>query len=360
MPRTLDAESLRRELAAANAARALGEEVLSKPAVPNALIKYTTAKRCFETAAEAFIMCGRWREAGRAYGSCGDAEKAMGNELQAASYFVEAGECAGKVDHLLAVPLYTNATACFVAKGRFKAAAAMQRRVARMHAEDGADSDAARAFAYTAELFLGADDAAQAALHFWDAGRHYVLARAFADASAVFERAAGAADDAPMQRYLRPQMFLDAGLALLGAGDVHAAETCMLRCAGADPIFAGGRELRLLRHIVGCIKRLDVDAFMDHCWNYDYAVELEPHQLKYVCERKRVAIVRRVTTAATAATALSRPFVRCCRILERLHTMFKAELEDQRLRMAKEADAIKRFGQRRLAIDRSADGKEAV
>jgi hypothetical protein len=274
------AELIRKETAAAESARALADAIVKAPAKVNMQTKFSSARRLFEAAAESYIVAGRWRDAAKGYAECAKAEQSLGKELVAATYYVDAGDCAERVDHGLAVHYYVNAVAGYVTQGRFPAAAAMQRRIAVMHSEDGATLEAAKAWTYAGELFLGADDHAQGVLHFYEAAKAFVYARRFKEASKAFDRAAAVAEDCNMLRARRPQLLMESVAALLATGEVSLAEELMLKHAAADHGFRLGREFRFLRDVVAATKVLDVHGFMDRLWNFDYVHELLPHQLK--------------------------------------------------------------------------------
>lgn len=274
------AELIRREGKAGETARDMADVIIKEPATINFAVKFGSARRLYETAAECFIIAGRWRDAARAYAAAGKAEKTLGKELIAATFFVDAGDCAERVDTELATFCYVNAVAGYVVNGRFPAAAAVQRRIAALHVESGAHFEAGRAFCYAAELFSGGDDPLQATLHMYEGGQHYVHARKFAEACTAFERAAGIAEDTNLLRAKKPLLLLDALLSLLATGDVAMSEDFLRRHSSTDPFFRSSREYRFANDIIGCTRVLAIHKFMDHAWNFDYAVELAPHQLR--------------------------------------------------------------------------------
>jgi hypothetical protein len=59
-------ELVRKAQAAAEVTRVAADEMLRAPAEINMLVKFTGVRRLFETAAEQYIIAGRWRDAGKA------------------------------------------------------------------------------------------------------------------------------------------------------------------------------------------------------------------------------------------------------------------------------------------------------
>jgi tetratricopeptide (TPR) repeat protein len=311
------AEVIRAEATLAETMRDRADAIMKAPAQVNTFIKLSSARRFYESAAESFIIAGRWKDAARAYGQCGRCEKTIGKDLIAATYFFDGGDCAERADHSLAVYLYVQAVAGYVMNGRFPAAASIQRRIALIHSDNGALAEAARAWAYAAELFLGGDDIPQAAIHFYEGGKYYCLAKRFSEASTCFERAASISEEHNIMRLKRPLMIMDAALSLMGLGEISSAEVMLLRISLNDHVFRTSRENKFMKDIISCAKLVDIHGFMDHIWNYDHVCELQPHQLK---------------------------------VFERMYTMFQSELEDKAMRIHKEAEQLKRFGQKKMVI----------
>lgn len=132
--------------------------------------------------------------------------------------------CAEKVDHELSLLYYAQAVACLVSVGKFVPAAVVQRRIADVCAEDDGHNEAGRAYGYSADLYLSADELQQAVLMYHRSGVQYVFARQFLDAKQAFERCAAVADDDNMMRYRVPTVMLDACLAYIATGDVPGTE----------------------------------------------------------------------------------------------------------------------------------------
>lgn len=278
------------------------------PAGTSRAIKYISSRKLFETAADAYRIAGKWRSASRSLAYAAEAESRRGRPRDAATYYLEAGDYAARSDHEFAIEQYGKAITIMAREGQFPQAAAVQRRVAEMHAEDGDTTAAAVAWAFTAELYLSGHMTPQSVLALHRAGRMYVESEAYLDAHRTFHQASKVARDDNVLQFRIPLLLFDACLALLGTGEIPDFEDFLARAAVEDMNFAGSRERRFLLHVVECAVRADLEGFLDHAWNLDYVLELQPHQLK---------------------------------LLERVYRMFTAEVQEEAIREREAADAAR-------------------
>jgi alpha-soluble NSF attachment protein len=268
-------------LAQAYAFVQLGDKWMSRPAAPNPRTKYGAASRLFEEGADIFRAYGRWRYAGEAYAKAGEAERRMNAPLVAASYFVDGGDCMGRVDVLEAVHFYGRAVALYAVLGRFVSAATTQLRVAEIYEADGAHFQAAEAFQFAADYFIGDDLYIQTCQALYRAGVCLCAeGGSWREASDKFDRAAFFAADHNLAKLRVPAFMLDAGLCLLADGDLEGVEDYVVECCKRSEEFSVGREKRFLLDTVDVARAALLDDFVDHCWNFDFVAGLAPHELQ--------------------------------------------------------------------------------
>ena len=293
------AEHVRRDIRLAQAFGfvQLGDAWMSRPAAPNPRTKYGHASRLFEDGADIFRAYGRWRYAGEAFAKAGEAERRQNQPLVAATFFVDGGECMERVDVLEAVHIYGRAVALYAVQGRFVSAASTQLRVAEIYEADGAHYQAAEAFQFAADYFIGDDLYVPTVMALHRAG--VCLCEeggSWRDASDKFDRAAYFAADHNLAKLRVPALMLDAGLCLLADGDIAAVEDYVVECCQRSEEFSVGREKRFLLDTVDVLRAALVDDFVDHCWNLDFVVGLAPHQLGIL-----ELLLKRMTLGGAAA-----------------------------------------------------------
>jgi tetratricopeptide (TPR) repeat protein len=319
----------------------LGDEWMGRPAHPTPRVKYAHASRLYESAADTFRTFGRWRAAGDAYSRAGEAEKKQSEVLVAGTYYIDSAECYERVDPTEAIRMYAKAVGLYATMGRFVSAASVQSRVAELYESDGANADAANAYQYAADYFLGDDLYSQAVMTLYKSGVCLCRDAVYLSAHEKFERAAKFASDdnlikfrcvrtekgrdlgrnrsalmftstrawmitrvdrnssssvhpslpffnpsrnnlchPPIHPRSVPEMMFDAALCLIAEGDLPRAEDYIIECSRRDAGFAVGRERRFLYDIIDCARASEVDDFVDHVWNMDYVDALDPFELK--------------------------------------------------------------------------------
>lgn len=259
-----------------------GEEMMARPANPSTRTKYEAACRLFEAAADTYRAHARWRLAGEAYARCGEAERKVGGQaelLVAATYYADAGESFERVDTGAAVDAYTRAVGLFATLGRFSAAAALQAHAARLYENDSALEQAAEAFQWAADYYMGDDEYALAAQALASAGECLAREEAFPEAADKFYRAARFAMDDNLLKLKVPALLFSSGLCHVASGDLGAAEARIADAALLDGSFAVGRERRFLLDVVDAARGQSLDDFADHAWNYDHVAQLAPWHL---------------------------------------------------------------------------------
>jgi alpha-soluble NSF attachment protein len=277
------AEHVRRDIRLAQAYNLVqnGDYWMSQPSEPTPLIKYSSASRLYEDAADIFRAYGRWRYAGEAYAKAGEAERRMNAPLVAASYFVDGGDCMERVDVLEAVHFYGRAVALYAVLGRFVSAATTQLRVAEIYEADGAHFQAAEAFQFAADYFIGDDLYIPTCQALYRAGVCLCAeGGSWREASEKFDRAAYFAADHNLAKLRVPAFMLDAGLCLLADGDLEGVEDYVVECCKRSEEFSVGREKRFLLDTVDVARAALLDDFVDHCWNFDFVAGLAPHELQ--------------------------------------------------------------------------------
>ena len=287
------AEHVRRDIRLAQAYGfvQLGDRWMARPVAPNPRTKYSAASRLFEEGADIFRAYGRWRFAGEAFAKAGEAERRMNQPLVAASYFVDGGDCMERVDVLEAVHFYGRAVALYAVLGRFVSAATTQLRIAEIYEADGAHFQAAEAFQFAADYFIGDDLYVQTCQALFRAGVCLCdEGGSWREASEKFDRAAYFAADHNLAKLRAPQFMLDAGLCLLADGDLEGVEDFVVECCRRNEEFSVGREKRFLLDTVDVARAALLDDFVDHCWNFDFVAGLMPHELKILdLLRERIA-----------------------------------------------------------------------
>lgn len=283
------------ELASAQCCLDKAQRTLDSGLVVSRVVKYTAASVLSERAAQVYLRRARWRQASDAFVMAADAELQLGDRgAQAAAAFLEAaGDALSKVDPYASVSHYRRAINILSAPpiSRSASAAGVAVKAAELLERNGAQEEAAAAYGVAAEHYLSSGRAtlhlAPGARCLYEAGQLYATCGDFEKAHRFFDRAALFARDDNLLKNRSPDLLLDAGLAILAAGDLPAVQAYCEQGATEDAAFAVGRERRFLLDVADCATHWDNDTFMDHVWNFDYVRALRPFELallKHVCE----------------------------------------------------------------------------
>lgn len=199
--------------------------------------------------------------------------------MAAATYATDAARAYNKVDPASAIRAHLKAITHLAGTGRLAAAAAEQLDVAEIYEEDGASYDAAVALSNAADYYVAEAMLAQAVHCLKRAGAHLVDEERYSDAHERFDRAANLCLDDNLLKFNAPPISLDAALCLLCLRDDERTVKYLKDVSEKDLNFVVSREKRFLLDLVLCAQEGRLDDLVDHMWNYDYAVELEPHEL---------------------------------------------------------------------------------
>jgi len=275
------AEHVRRDIRLAQAYNLVqnGDYWMSQPSEPTPLIKYSSASRLYEDAADIFRAYGRWRYAGEAYAKAGEAESSLNQPVVAATNFVDGGDMFEKVDAGEAVKCFERAVALYAVLGHFVPAATTQQRVAEILYADGALDEASEAFKNSADYFLGDDCYSQAVQMIVRSAECLCEDGSYERAHGMFDRAAYFAADDNICKLRVPKYMLQAGLCSLSCGDLDGCENYVVECCKRNEEFAVGREKRFLLDLVDVASAGLIDDFIDHAWNYDNVYGFDPFEI---------------------------------------------------------------------------------
>jgi len=148
-----------------------------------------------------------------------------------------------------------------------------------MYEDDGASYDAAVALGNSADYFVAEAMLPQAVHCLRRAGAHLVDEERYNDAWERFDRAATLSLDDNLLKFNAPPIALDAALCLLCLRDDERTLRYVRDVSDRDLNFVVSREKRFLLDLILCAQEGRLDDLTDHMWNFDYAAELEPHEL---------------------------------------------------------------------------------
>nr|CAG8477215.1 2119_t:CDS:2 [Entrophospora candida] len=206
-------------------------------------------------------------EAGDAFIKAANMQLQLNERDEASTTFINASKCYRKCSFEEAISSLKQAIEILTDRGRFQAAANLQKDIAQIYESDLVDLEKAmQAYEIAAELANGC---------FIKAATFAATLEQYDKAIEKFEQVAMASLDNQLAKWSLKEYFLKAGLCHIAFGDHIGARRAIERYGDVDVTFSGTRECQFLEAILEAVEGGDVETFTNRVVEFDQLTKLD-------------------------------------------------------------------------------------
>ena len=247
----------------------VAEKALLQSTLFSAAVKVEDAMESYRRAAEEFRLSSLWEEAGDCYRRIAELEKTINNAHGAAIAYLQGGEMYERMNKEEAISFFENAVACFAQLGHFGQAAKYQEHIGKVQEEMREFSAAIKSFQLAADYNIAAGEHILADRCLEYVAENCAILDRYVRAAETFEALGLRALQWNMRRFNAKTYFLHAGLCALAHRDALHSKKIRRRHKRVDFMFASTAECKFLEDITKNYIDKDLNAFMDHVYNFN-------------------------------------------------------------------------------------------
>ncbi|XP_013406600.1 alpha-soluble NSF attachment protein isoform X3 [Lingula anatina] len=238
--------------------------------------KLEDAAELYVRAANAFKMAKQWAAAGSAFCQAAQIQLCkIGSKHEAASNYVDAGNCYKKADANEAVNCLMKAIEIYSDMGRFTIAAKHHVTIAEVYESELLDLESAtRNYEQAADYYKGEESNSAANKCLLKVAMYAAQQEQYEKAICIYEQVATSAMDNSLLKYSAKEYFFKAALCHLCV-DLLNGQQAVQKYEEMFPAFADQRENKLLKTLMAAIEEQNVDAFTDAVKDYDSISRLD-------------------------------------------------------------------------------------
>lgn len=237
--------------------------------------KVEEASEMYHRAANMFKMAKKWSAAGNAFCEVANLSLKNQNRHDAATNFVDAGNCYKKSDPNEAVNCLMKAIDIFTDMGRFTVAAKHHQTIAEIYETELVDLDKCiKHYEKAADYFRGEESTSSANKCQLKVAQFAAQMQDYEKAISIYEQVAGTSLESSLLKYSAKDYFFRALLCHLCI-DVINANNAVSRYVEMYPAFQDSRECKLIKSIITHLEEENVDAFTETVTEYDSISRLD-------------------------------------------------------------------------------------
>ncbi|XP_054714269.1 alpha-soluble NSF attachment protein-like [Uloborus diversus] len=227
----------------------------------------------YHRAANAFKIAKKWTAAGGAYCEAAELHLKSGSRHDAATAYVDAGNCYKKTDPQEAISCLMKAVELYTDMGRFTIAAKHLVSTAEIY-ETSDIEKAISCYAQAADYYRGEESNSSANKCLLSVAKYSAQLEQFEKAIEIYEQIAASSLESSLLKYSAKDYFFRAGLCHLCV-DLLNAQYAVARYEEMNPSFTDSRECKLLKALMEKLEEQDVDGFTDAVKEYDSISRLD-------------------------------------------------------------------------------------
>jgi len=239
--------------------------------------KKEEAVELFDKAAAQFKITKDWKKAGDSYIRGAEISMQLKNEMEAATFYLNAAKVLKQVSSADSIIAYTKCAQMHSDNNRFSSAAKMYQAIGELEEKEEHIDAALAAYEKSAECFQADNENANQIL--LKVAHFYAQKANYKKSVELFEKVGVASLDNRLTAYSVKDYLFKAGLCHLvmaaESGDVSSMSSVLDRYKDMDPKFDGSRELKLIENMVQSYQDGDVSKFTDVVFNYDRIYKLD-------------------------------------------------------------------------------------
>lgn len=229
----------------------------------------------FIKGANAFKMAKSWSQAGNAFTEAAGLHLKAGNKHDAASCFVDAGNCYKKVDAQQAIDSILKAIEIYTDMGRFSIAAKHHMTVAEIYENEGADIEKAIShFERAADFYKGEESSASANRCLLNVARYAAQLEQYNKAIEIYEQVGASCIENSLLKYSAKEYFFRAALCQMCIDSVNA-QLSVQKYEQMYPAFSDSRECKFVKALQEKVAHEDSDGFTELVKEYDSISRLD-------------------------------------------------------------------------------------
>jgi len=237
--------------------------------------KQEEASELYVKAANTFKMAKKWAAAGEAFCCSAKIQQGLGNNHEAATNYVDAGNCYRKTDPNEAVTSILKAIEIYTDMGRFTIAAKHNITIAEIYETELIDIDKAIAYyEQAADYYKGEESNSSANKCSLKVAHHAALQEQYDKAIQIYEQVATSSMDNQLLRYSAKDYFFRASICRM-CQEVGDAATSLNKYEEMFPAFSDSRECKLIKALLGACEEQNADAFSEAVAEYDKISRLD-------------------------------------------------------------------------------------
>lgn len=235
--------------------------------------KVEDACELYHRAANAFKMAKKWTAAASAYCEAAELHIKSGSRHDAASAFIDAGNCYKKTDPQEAVSCLMKAVELYTDMGRFTMAAKHLIAIAEIY-EVNEIEKAISCYEQAADYYRGEESNSSANKCLLLVAKYCAQLEQYEKATEIYEQVATTSLENSLLKYSAKEYFFRAGLCHLCV-DLLNGQKAISKYEEMSPAFSDSRECKLLKVLLEKLEEQDVDGFTDAVKDFDSISRLD-------------------------------------------------------------------------------------
>ncbi|XP_076318764.1 alpha-soluble NSF attachment protein-like isoform X1 [Tachypleus tridentatus] len=249
--------------------------------------KLEEACEMYTRAANLFKMAKKWTAAGNAFCEASSLHLKLGSRHDAATCYVDAGNCYKKTDPQEAVNCFLKAIEIYTDMGRFAIAAKHHVTIAEIYETEIVDIEKAIShFEQAADYFKGEESNSSANKCLLNVAKYAAQMEQYLKAIEIYEEVAASSLESPLLKFGAKEYFFRAALCHMCI-DVLNAQHSVNKYEEMNPSFIDSRECKLLKVLIEKCEEQDVDGFTDAVKEYDSIFRLDQWYTSLLLKIKR-------------------------------------------------------------------------
>ncbi|XP_050724257.1 alpha-soluble NSF attachment protein-like [Eriocheir sinensis] len=229
----------------------------------------------YQQAANKFKMAKKWSSAGHAFTELASLYAKGGSRLDAATNYVEAGNCYKKTDPNESVNCLLKAIEIYTDMGKFVMAAKHHQAIAEIYETEVTDIEKAiQHFEQASDYFRGEENNSSSNKCLLKVAMYAAQMENYEKAIQIYEQVATSSLESSLLKYSAKEYMFRATLCHLCV-DLTNAKIAVEKYEEMYPAFQDSRECKLLKALTTHLEDQNVDAFTDTVKDYDSISRLD-------------------------------------------------------------------------------------
>jgi len=237
--------------------------------------KFEDAAEYYAKAANLFKMAKKWEQAGGAFIKAAECNLKSQSKHEAATNYINAGNCLKKVNINDAVTCLRTAVEFFTDDGRFSMAAKHQKEIAELFEQELDFEHAMENYQVAADYYEGENSTSNSNSCLLKVAQYAAQLEKYDKAIEIYEKVAKNSLDNNLLKWGVKDYFFKAVLCYLAASDLVSAKRSLDKYQDMDPTFSSQRESKFLTDIITAYEGYDVDAFTQAVVDFDSVTKLD-------------------------------------------------------------------------------------